>query len=100
MPGACDALHQVGVALRDPSQDEERAARVVAGEQLEQPVDVLLHAAAGALPLGARDVRRQGLDLEVLFHVDGEVMRDRHAVEVAAPASRGPRPAAAVLARL
>ncbi len=75
-----DAAHQVRPALGDPAEHEERAARFVPIQQPQQAVHPHIDAALDRLPRRTRDVRLQRRDLEVLFHVHGEVM-----IELRAP---------------
>src|SRR6185295_13975356 len=69
-----NAAHQPGMPLRDPAEHEERGARLRAGEQVEQPGDAPAHAGLEVAPIRIPHVSLERGDLEVLFHVDGEVV--------------------------
>ena len=77
MAAGHDAAHQRGVALGDPAQGEEGGFRAVLVEQGQDAVDVALDAAFPALPPLARDPGREGRDLEVVLHVDGQGVQGR-----------------------
>src|SRR5687768_13319130 len=71
-----DAPHHLGVMLRYPSQDEERARRAVALELREDAVDACTDAARETVPALAGHGVLEGIDLEMLFDVDREDMLD------------------------
>ncbi len=72
-------LDQGRVSLGDPSQHEECPACVVALEQVEEPEHGRDHTALERAPVGPRHVRLKRRDLEVLLHVNREMVLD-HAV--------------------
>src|SRR5690606_19768164 len=69
-----NAPDEVGPPLGNPAKHEERAARVVTLQQTEETVHPHVDPALDRFPGRARDVRLQGGDLEVLLHVDGEMV--------------------------
>ena len=72
-------LDQGRVSLGDPSQDEECPACVVSLEQVEELEHGRDHTALERAPVGPRHMWLKRRDLEVLLHVNGEVVLD-HAV--------------------
>ena len=78
MPSLGDLAHEGRATLGDPTQDEERAMRTTLGQELEQEVHTPIDTARQAVPVRPGDMLLERRDLEVLFHVDGEVMGDRH----------------------
>jgi hypothetical protein len=70
--GAGDPRHQVAVPLGHPAEDEERAGDAVLGEQIEQTVGVAHDPRFHAGPLIARHHLGEGVDVEVVLHVDRE----------------------------
>ena len=79
VPIGYDPVNEPGIALGDPAEREERRARSVFVQQRENAVDIGLDATAHRIPLAARDVRREGGDLEVVLDVDREGVAHRHA---------------------
>ena len=65
-----DAPYQARIALRDPTQHKEGGPRLMPVEKFEDDLDVTLDPAGIAVPLAPIDVRLEGGDLEVVFHVD------------------------------
>src|SRR5882672_8792747 len=74
MPRAGDRANQGGVPLGHPTEHEERGARLVPGQEVEQQQDLRGHARLEARPFGPRHARLERGDLEVLFEVYGEMM--------------------------
>ncbi len=72
--GRRDPLDHLWVALRHPPEGEERAPGAMAGQQVEDSVDGCLDARRQVVPAGARDASLEGRDLEVLLHVDAEIV--------------------------
>jgi hypothetical protein len=52
--------------------------RIALREELQEQANTPVHAARENVPLRAGDVLLERRDLEVLFHVDGEMMGDRN----------------------
>ena len=63
--------HAVGVL------GERTRLAVVAAQHLQDALHVALDPALARVPLAARDERREGGNLEVVLHVDGEGVGDR-----------------------
>ena len=71
-----DGLHQLGKPVGDPTDNEERGLGVVLGQQVQDFFGVAHYPLFHAVPvLGIDDVLEGGY-LEVVFHVDGEVVAD------------------------
>jgi len=71
-----DGTDQLRVTLGDPAQREEGRLHVTPGQHVEDAADIALDPAFARVPLVAADVRREGGDLEVVLHVDGQRIRD------------------------
>src|SRR3546814_3792445 len=67
-----DATDQPGMALGDPAEHEESALRAAFGEQVEKGGGVQLDTARQAVPVLARHGAGEGMDLVIVFDVDGE----------------------------
>ena len=71
-----DGLYQLGEPVGDPTNDEERGLGVVLGQQIQNFFGVVHYPLFHGVPvLGIDDVLEGGY-LEVVFHVDGEVVAD------------------------
>jgi hypothetical protein len=75
--GGDDAADEGGMALGDPAEGEEGGGDAGLGELFEDAVGVGFHPAGEAVPGIARDGAGEGLDLEVVLHVDGHGIDDR-----------------------
>src|SRR5262249_62256589 len=66
-----DQAHDLGAAVGDPTEDEERRLDVKAVEQVKGLAGALFQAGLEAIPLAALDQLVEGADLEVIFQGDG-----------------------------
>ncbi len=71
-----DGLHQLGEPVRDPADDEKGGLGVVPGQQFEDLFGVAHHPLFHGVPVARVDDVLEGGHLEVVFHVDGEVVGD------------------------
>ena len=65
------------MAFSEPSEHKERGAGVMPGEEIEQHIDAASGSTLKPPPGLARDSAFERGDLEVLFDVNGEVVRDQ-----------------------
>lgn len=76
VPLVVDGLDQLGVSLRYPTHDEEGGFGVVLGKEGEYFFGVAHYPVFHGVPcVGVDDVFKGG-HLEVVFHIDGEVVAD------------------------
>ena len=76
MPRARDCADQVALPVRQPAEHEERRARFVPIQEIEQLGDLPHHPGLEPPPLGPRHAGLERRDLEVLLEVDREVVSD------------------------
>ena len=69
---AIRSYYESRVSLGQPPEDEKRPPDVVGVEQVQQPGGRLLDPAGKPVPVLPLHVVREGLDLEILLHVDRE----------------------------
>ena len=92
MPGRGDAPDQIGFALGDPAQREERGLDAALGEHRKQPLGVGDHPRFPRLPTRAVDVRKERRHLEPVLDIDGQRVSHRRTDQrgiAAAPAPTG-----------
>src|SRR5579864_5589288 len=70
VPLSGDVLDQPRVALRYPSQDEERGLDLMGGEQIQQELRARFHSRGQGGPLASSDVRLDFTGVKVLFDVN------------------------------
>ena len=73
---ARDGADEVGLPLRQPAEHEERRARLVPTQELEQPSDLAADPGFKMLPCGPRHPGLERRDLEILLEVDRKVVGD------------------------
>src|SRR5438128_1648094 len=78
--GFSDAAHKRGMALRDPAEHEERAARIVTREKLEDALGLRDHAAGERRPHLDRVAPCERRAVKPFFDVDAERVAGRHSV--------------------
>src|SRR5205823_1422970 len=76
VPTLDDLAHEPRIALRDDSEDEERAARAVRVEQIEQALGLREHAAGQAAETVDAKGRFELVPVVVLLDVDGEAIHE------------------------
>ena len=67
--GCGDRAHYLRAILREPAENEERAARARARQRSKQQIDATRNAAWMCQPLVARDDGLERFDLKVLLHI-------------------------------
>ena len=72
-----DATHDLRIALRDPTQCEERRPNGVSVQHAQQAINIGLHPAFDSIPIAAMDIGRHRRDLEIVLDVDGQRVGDR-----------------------
>jgi hypothetical protein len=75
MPSSRNGAHDLGPVIRDPTEHEKGAARIVPIEPIEQRVDAARNPARARNPLLARHRGFQRFHLEVFLDVDGKKVR-------------------------
>src|SRR5471032_2682221 len=65
-----DAPDEPWIACRNPTEREESGCRVCFCKQLQNPIDIGFDSAFSVVPVSAFDVRKEGFDLEIIFHID------------------------------
>ena len=64
--------YELRITLRHPAQDEERGSDVAIVQKIEDVFCISLHAAFEIAPGMAVDSAREGFNVEIILHVDGE----------------------------
>ena len=75
VPAVSHAANQFRKAIGDPPEDEKRGLDVVAIEQVERPLRVLLEPGLEAIPLAAVDQRLERRDVEIVLERDRQDVR-------------------------
>jgi hypothetical protein len=74
VPGVRDGADHGGLLFGEPTHDEEGPPGVPFGQEAHETVHDLGGASLEAVPPVGGEVRRQRRGVEVLFHIDGEVV--------------------------
>jgi hypothetical protein len=68
------------MTLGDTAKHEERGARTMASQELEQPRNPYVHPAFQPIPLLGWYPRLEANEVEVLFYIYGEVVNRHNAI--------------------